>query len=181
MKLQLSQNKNFKGNLLPFSGKNSYFPIPLIADLVISYFSQWNVRKDSAELLKLSQRDHGLPSHLPLPWWLAAFQTEVAGWASLGLGEERNQPTLDRECEQESNLSPWATEMWGLLVTIAHPSPIPLQFCGLLWNHRKSLLKYRFQSPALEILIQHFWGEGDRTFVCLTVYPDVAHLGPQRE
>ena len=58
---------------------------------------------------------------------------------------------------------------------------MPLRFCGLLWSHLKSLLKYRFQSPAPETLNKHFWGEGGRKFACLTIYSDVAHLGPQRE
>ena len=148
MQLQLSPNKNFKGNSLSFSGKNSHFPIPLIADLVIFYFSEWNVSKDSAELLKLSQGHHGLPSHVSLPWWLAAFQTEVAGWASLGPGEEHNQPTVDRECEQESSLSPWATEMRGLLVTVAHPSPQAPPILWLALESSKKLVKILISEPC---------------------------------
>ena len=148
MQLQLSPNKNFKGNSLSFSGKNSHFPIPLIADLVIFYFSEWNVSKDSAELLKLSQGHYGLPSHVSLPWWLAAFQTEVAGWASLGPGEEHNQPTVDRECEQESSLSPWATEMRGLLVTVAHPSPQAPPILWLALESSKKLVKILISEPC---------------------------------
>ena len=102
--LQLSQNKKLWKKFVALSWEKLLFPNSI--DGRLGHVLLWPMKCEQRQRWAAALRVRSLFAMFSSPSAMRTgkVQTEVAGWASTGLGEEHNQPTVDKFCEQESNL-----------------------------------------------------------------------------